>query len=97
MKRYNRVSLSIVSGVFALCLVVTPCFSATSEKINPAIQKNSPALSTDGSAASERTRINQAQRQAAAKRAKEKGFVAPSLEQTNAPVDAPQNEGGAKK
>lgn len=97
MKRYNYASLLIFAGLFFLCLGVNQCLSATTEKINPSIQKNSPALSTDGSVASEKTRINQAQRQAAAKRAKEKGFVAPSLEKTNAPVDAPQNEGGAKK
>lgn len=97
MKRYNRASLFIFAGICTLFLGISPCLSATTEKINPSIQKNSPALSTDGSAASERTRINQAQRQAAAKRAKEKGFIAPSLEKTNAPVDAPHNEGGAKK
>lgn len=97
MKTFNYRILPLVAGIFALCLGATPCLSATTEKINPSIQKNSPALSTDGSVASEKTRINQAQRQAAAKRAKEKGFVAPSLEKTNVPVDAPQIEGGAKK
>lgn len=97
MKRYNYASLLIFAGLFSLGLGVNPCLSATKDKINPSIQKNSPALSTDGSVASEKTRINQAQRQAAAKRAKEKGFVAPSLEKTNAPADTPQNEGGGKK
>jgi len=97
MKRYNYASLLIFTGLFSLCLGASLGLSATTEKINPSIQKNTPALSTDGSVTSEKTRITQAQRQAAAKRAKEKGFVAPSLEKTNAPVDAPQNEGGGKK
>ena len=97
MKKYNRTVLALVAGVLTLGLGAGQGLSANSENSTQSIQKNSTALTTDGSAVAEKTRITQAERQAAAKRSREKGFVAPTLENSKAPVDATQIEGGTKK
>ncbi len=97
MKKCNRAVLALFAGILSLSLWAGQCLSATPEDGNPAIQKNSSTLSRDGSAISGKNRITQAERQAAAKRAREKGFVAPALESSTAPVDTTPIERGAKK
>lgn len=97
MKKCNRTVLILAAGILALGLGPGQSLSANPENGNSAIQKNGPALSRDGSAISGKNRITQADRQAAAKRAREKGFVAPALENSTAPVDTTQIERGAKK
>ena len=97
MKKCNRIALALVAGILTLGLGAGQCLAANPENGNSSIKKNGPALSRDGSAISGKNRITQAERQEAAKRAKAKGFVAPALENSTAPVDTTPIEGGAKK
>lgn len=97
MKKCNRIVLALVAGILTLGLGAGQSLSANPENGNSSIQKNGPALSRDGSAISGKNRITQAERQEAAKRAKAKGFVAPALENSTAPVDTTPIEKGAKK
>jgi|GEM_PF-5762590 len=97
MKKSNRAVLFLFAGILTVSLGAGQCLAANTEKGNASIQKNGPALSRDGSAISGKNRITQAERQEAAKRAKAKGFVAPALENSTAPVDTTPIERGAKK
>lgn len=97
MKKCNRAVSFLFAGILSLGVGAGQCLAANAENGNSAIQKNGAAVSRDGSAISGKNRITQADRQAAAKRAREKGLVAPALENSTAPVDTTHIERGAKK
>lgn len=96
MKKSYRTLLALFAGISIIGLGASQCLSANTDE-TPAIQKNHSTLSRDGSAVSQKNRITQAERQAAANRAKAKGFVAPTIEDSTMPVDTTPTKGGPKK
>lgn len=90
MNKYSCPLLAMLAGALVIGLAAGPCLSAQTRQDNPAIHK-------DGTATAKQKKITQADRQAAANRAKAKGFVAPTIEETaTTPADALQTKGGVK-
>lgn len=90
-KRYRRL-LALVTGTM-LILGASQGLAANTNNGKPPVPKD--GLHRDGSAFVKETRITQADRQAAADRAKAKGFVAPMVgaAQTSAPPVTPASPG----
>ena len=91
MKKRYRSLVLLLAGALLAGLSVGPCLAADSGEAT---------LTRDGTLQTQtksQARITQAQRQAAANRAKAKGFVAPKVGVTTAPGTNPQDTGGSTK
>jgi hypothetical protein len=100
MKKTVCTLSALLAGIMILGLGCGSSFAAQKNEAPPAIHRDGSAVldattQTDGTALpTKMTRITQAQRQAAAKRAKAKGFVIQKVE-TATPDATTQARGGA--
>ncbi len=83
MKTPNRIHTVLLGATLLVGLMVGLCQAADSGASN-----NTPLMQ-------KQTRITQAQRQAAADRAKAKGFIAPKIDTAVTPDTTPQAKGGS--
>ncbi len=87
MKKLHRVVVALVAAALCTGLGAGQCLSADTEQ----------TLHRDGSAFVRESRVTQADRQAAAKRAKAKGFKAQKVGASMKSDKATQTDKGAKK
>lgn len=91
MNKYSRMLLTVLTGALVIGLASGPVLSAQARPAKPAIHR-------DGTTATKQKKVTQSDRQAAAKRAKAKGFVVPTIGTTTmAPTGTLQTEGGVKQ
>lgn len=90
MKKRYRSLIALFAGILFLALGAGQCLAANANK-------EPQSLHRDGTAFVKESRITQADRQAAADRAKAKGFEAPKAGKSAVPAKTTQNERGAKK
>ncbi|MBV5328331.1 MAG: hypothetical protein JZU65_11950 [Chlorobium sp.] len=91
MRKRTRTLLAFLAGILFLSLGVGPSLAANKNEAAQSLHKDGSAISS-----AKQNRITQAQRQAAADRAKAKGLEAPKVEAAT-PGDTTQTERGAKK
>lgn len=90
MNKYSRPLLAVLAGALVIGLAAGPCLSAQTRPTNPAIHR-------DGTTTAKQKKITHSDRQAAAKRAKAKGFIAPTIGiTTTTPAEAPPTDRGIK-
>lgn len=90
MKKIYRTFLAFLAGALVIGLGAGQGLTANQHEENPSLHR-------DGSAFVKETRILQTDRQAAANRAKQKGFVAPKAGKATATGQNTEAKGGAKK
>ena len=94
MSTRYRIVLMLLTGVLTLGLWTGQSVAANKSTTPP---PEETAISRDGTALLKKERITQAERQAAAKRAKEKGFVAQKVGDSAEPAATTESEKGVKK
>lgn len=96
MKIRYRTLFILLTGFLSLGIGTGPCQAAAPDKAPPSVQKTD-SVPRDGSAVSKKNRITQADRDAAAKRAKAKGYKAPTVETLTPPAETTQTKRGVDK
>lgn len=94
MSTRYRIVLVLLTGFLAFGLWTGQSVAANKTKAPP---QEKTTISKDGTALIKKDRISQADRQAAAKRAKDKGFVAQKVGDSTEPAVTTETEKGGKK